>query len=453
METINQINRVVLLNVSGNLNQVQLPIGLGILINSLKLNNIPVSLIDFLPVPVNKREEYFLSRISPEPCIYGFTIIGGNNNLKEVEKYAQRLLQINPKSIIVYGGPLPSSAPETLLRKCSCQYIVRGEGEVSFPKLVKSIFEGNYYPEDISGVYYLKEGNFIGKKNEMIRKLDQYSKVDYSLFDMEFYIAYLNETGQSFEIMASKGCPYNCYFCFKSGGTGMSTKTASAVLDEIEHIRKTYNMNRFYFVDENFFAAKSFFKDFIEEKQKRGLEFTFIIQARIDSFDREMLQLAKDHGLVGMSTAIEAVSQEELDRIKKNIQFSHIESQLNLMKEVGVQVWADFIIGFPGDTIEGYKQIIKFVRKHKLEKRFKLSYLTPLPGTQLWEEAVQKGLIKDEFEYIHSMGDLFFERMANLTRFTDEVLDHYYNEIASIGRRPVDYPKHQRYLSQIREIH
>ena len=140
METINQINRVVLLNVSGNLNQVQLPIGLGILINSLKLNNIPVSLIDFLPVPVNKREEYFLSRISPEPCIYGFTIIGGNNNLKEVEKYAQRLLQINPKSIIVYGGPLPSSAPETLLRKCSCQYIVRGEGEVSFPKLVKSIF-------------------------------------------------------------------------------------------------------------------------------------------------------------------------------------------------------------------------------------------------------------------------------------------------------------------------
>ena len=361
--------------------------------------------------------------------------------------------ELNPENLIVYGGPLPSSATEVLLKRCSCDYIVRGEGEVSFPLLVKSIFEGNYFPEGISGVYYLNGGIFTGKKNEMIRKLDQYSKVDYSLFDMDFYLSYLNETGQAFEIMASKGCPYNCYFCFKSGGTGMSVKNASAVLDEIEPNRITYSVNKFYFVDENFFAAKIFFREFIEEKKKRGLTFTFIIQARIDSFDREMLQLAKDHGLIGMSTAIEAVSQEELDRIKKNIQFSHIESQLDLMKEVGVQVWADFIIGFPWDTIEGYKQIIKFVRKHKLEKRFKLSYLTPLPGTQLWEEAIQKGLIKDEFEYIYNMGDLFFERMANLTKFTDEILDHYYNEIASIGRRPVDYPKHQRYLSQIREIH
>ncbi len=448
-----KINQVILLNVSGNLNQVQLPIGLGILVNSLKLNGIPVGLIDLLPVPPGQREEFFLGKVSPEPCIYGFTIIGGNNNLEKVEKYAKRLKEINSENIIVYGGPLPSSAPGILLRNCACRYIVKGEGEVSFPRLVKSIFGGDYYPEDISGVYYLKDGVFAGKKNEMIRQLDQYSQVDYSLFDMDFYVSYLNETGQAFEIMASKGCPYNCYFCFKSGGAGMSVKAASAVLDEIEHIRKTYNFNRFYFVDENFFAAKAFFRDFIEEKQRRGLTFTFIIQARIDSFDREMLQLAKDHGLRGMSTAVEAVSQEELDRIKKNIQFSHIESQLDLMKEVGVQVWADFIIGFPGDTIKGYKQIINFVRKHKLEKRFKLSYLTPLPGTQLWEEALQKSLIKDEFEYIRNMGDLFFERMINMTGFTDHVLDHYYNEIASIGRRPVDYPKHQRYLSQIREIH
>ena len=161
-------------------------------------------------------------------------MFAGNNNIKEVEKYAKKLLEINPENIIVFGGPLASAASELLLRNCSCKYIVQGEGEISFPKLIKSIFESNYYPKDISGVYYLQNGIFIGKKNEMIRKLDQYSEVDYSLFDMDFYINYLKETGQCFEIMASKGCPYNCFFCFKSSGTGMSVKSVGAVLNEIE---------------------------------------------------------------------------------------------------------------------------------------------------------------------------------------------------------------------------
>ena len=447
------MKKVILLNISRNLNQVQLPMGLAVLINSLKLNNIPVELIDLLTINQEGREKKFLSRITEKPCIYGFSIIIGNNNIKEAEKYAKKLLDINPENIIVYGGPLPSAIPEMLLEKSYCKYVIQGEGEISFPKLIKSISEGEYYPEGISGVYYMRDGKIIGKKNEMIRKLDKFSDVDYSLFDMDFYVNYLKETGQSFEVMASRGCPYNCSFCFKTCGVGVSVRTADSVLNEIEMIIDKYKIKKIYFVDEDFFTIKSFFYDFIKKKQERKMDFTFIIQSRLDSFNKEILKIAKDNGLKGISTACDAVTQDNLDKINKQIDIKEIEKSLDLLKEFDISVYTEFIVGFPLDTIETYKQIINFVKKHNLEKKFKLSYLTPLPATKLWYEVVAKGLIKDQYEYIWNLGDLYWERMINLTNLPDDVLDYYYNKIASIGRRLVDYPKDKKYLTQIRELH
>src|SRR3989344_370794 len=150
-------NKIYLVNVTRKVNQIQLPIWISVLVNALKMYNIDVEVIDLLPVEEEKKEKYFKSRLPKEKAIFGFSIIAGNDHLNQNEKYAKMVLDINPDNIIVYGGPLPSSIPELMLNNCLCKYVIVGEGEFSFPALIKSIFKGNQYPNDIKGLFYKKD--------------------------------------------------------------------------------------------------------------------------------------------------------------------------------------------------------------------------------------------------------------------------------------------------------
>lgn len=444
---------VYLINISRRTNQVQFPIWASVLVNSLKLHNIEPKIIDLIPINEENREEFFKHKLSKGPDIFGFNIIAGNNHLNEVEKYAKIVLDANPNNIVVYGGPLPSAVPELLLKNCLCRYIIAGEGEFSFPGLVQSIFKREVYPENIPGLYYKKREVIVGTENKRIWQLDHFSKPDYSLFDMDFYINYLKETGQSFEIMASRGCRGNCSFCYKICGPGLSIRSVDSVLDEISEIIEKFAIGRFYFVDENFLELKKFFYEFIQKKRERKLEFTFIGQARIDAIDKDLCRVGHENGLVCISTGMESASQETLDEINKRITVEDIENKIKLLREFNIRISGNFIIGFPWETEDDYKGLIAFIKKNKLEKQYKLSYLTPLPSTRLYQEAIEKGLIKDEFAYIKNLGDLYWERMINLTSLPDDVLDYYYQKISLIGQKDIVYPKSKTYLRQIRKIY
>ena len=222
---------VYLVNVTRKVNQIQLPIWTSVLVNALKMSDINVEVIDLLPIPEGRKEEYFKSRLPKEKTIFGFSIIAGNNHLNQTERYAQMVLEANPENIIVYGGSLPSSIPELTLENCLCKYLIAGEGEFSFPYLIKSINQGNQSPGDITGLFYKNENGVVGIPPKRIHSLTEYSKPDYGLLDMNFYVNYLNETNQSFELMASRGCRGNCSFCFKFCGPGFSKKQTKSVLD------------------------------------------------------------------------------------------------------------------------------------------------------------------------------------------------------------------------------
>ena len=358
-------------------------------------------------------------------------------------------LKQNPGHRIVYGGPLPSSVPELLLKKSSCHYIVAGEGERSFPNLIESLKNGIEYPQDINGIFFLKEGVLFGKPNDKIMQLNELSKPDFSLFDIDFYVNYLKETDQSFELMASRGCVGNCSFCYKFLGRGYSIRPPNSVLDEISYIRDHHGINKFYFVDENFIHSKKFFYEFIQKKIKRKMDFSFIAQGRIDAIDEKLCKIGAENGLICISTGIESASQETLDRISKNITIEEIEAKMRLMRDCKIKVAANFIVGFPWDTENDYKLMIRFIEKNELSQQSKISYLTPLPKTRIYIDLLQKGIIKDEYEFIKSLGNLYWECMINLTTMPDDVLDHYYSLLYQIGQRYIVPPKSEKYTSKL----
>jgi len=444
---------VFLINASNKINQIHFPLGLSVIANSLKLHGIKTSIIDLIPFPMENRESILKKHISSEPSIYGFGIIAGNNQIVIVEHYAKIIKDINPQNIIIYGGPLPTSVPKLLIENCLCDYILSGEVEFTLPQFIFSIRKNNSHPEDIPGLYYKKNNSIIGIPPKRIKRLDNYSMPYYEKFDINYYVNYLKETGQSFEIMTSRGCRGQCTFCYKFMGHGVSTRNLDDVLDEIDFIIKNYNINKFYIVDENFTEIKSRYIEFINKKKKRNLKFTFIIQSRLDTIDEEICKIGSENGLKGISTGVEAVSQVILNEIRKKITIDLIKQKLYLMNKYGIEITANFVIGFPEETKEYYDELIQFIIENGLSKKVKLSYLTPLPGSYIYQKAVEDKIILNEYEYIKELGDLYWEQLVNFTKLSNEDLNFYYNKINSIGQREVVYPKSERFLKQIRAIH
>lgn len=444
---------VVLVNVLHLTNQIQFPIGLSVIANTLKCHDIVPDLIDLVPVDIDDRERVFQEKMPQGPAIYGFSMMIGGHHLDEVARYARIVREKSPDSIIVYGGSLPSSIPDAIMKHCQCDYIVHGEGEISFPELVKALNEKNYKPDDIVGVFYRRQEDVVGVRNKRIRKLDHLSNPDFELFDMDFYLRYLYETGQSWELMASRGCCGKCEFCYKFMGDGLSMRNVDHVLDEIEYVMGKYAIDSFYFVDENFLQVARYFNEFIKKKNKRKLDFKFIVQSRTDAITRPKCEIGSANGLICISMGIESVSQQTLDRIRKDISISDAEAKIAMMREYGIKPAVNFIVGFPWETEQDYLDMYDFIARNDLAKHAKLAYLCPLPGTPIFTYAVQNGYIQNEFEFIRNLDNLYWDRHVNLTSMPDSVLDYHHQRLTELGQKDVVTVDSEDYLSQIRELH
>ena len=150
---------------------------------------------------------------------------------------------------------------------------------------------------------------------------------------------------------------------------------------------------------------------------------------------------------------IESVNQDTLNSMNKGVKINDVKGKIELLRRYGIIISPNFILGFPEDTEDDYIAIMDFIKRNGLEKHGRLPYLCPAPGTRLWKECVENGQIKNEWEFIKGLGNLFFERMINLTNLPDEVLDHYFNEITVLLQRPVSYPKSKKYLERIRRLY
>jgi len=440
-----------LVNVCSRTNQIQFPIWQSVLCNTLRLHKLDVNVIDTIPIDLDKREEWFKSQLSDEPEIYGFSIMAGNNQIIDVDKYAKIIKQHNKKNIVIFGGPLPSACPELIMKNCSCDYIICGEGETSLPQLIYDLIN---YQNNNSNTDKPEE---IVRSDIKIRPLDKYSELDLNNiktdFDMNFYIGYLKEANFSWELMASRGCRFNCAFCYKLCGTGMTYRAPDFILDEIQFFKEEFNFHKFYFVDENFFADKEWFDNFIKRKNERGLEFTFRGMSRAETITDELCEVGKKNGLLSISFGIESVSDDTLRKVGKGTSKKLIEETIKRLTKYDLRASMGFVYGFEWETKEDWKATYDFIIKHNIQGFFKLSHLTPLPATRIYDKAIKDGFIKDEFEYIKSLGDLYWTKAVNMTSEPDEVYNYWYKKISDLNTKQVTYPTSYKFLKQIKKIY
>ena len=246
---------------------------------------------------------------------------------------------------------------------------------------------------------------------------------DREFFDIERYIqSCKREAGFLYNkrytnVIAGRGCPYNCTYCSKTFN-GCRIRSIESISREVVIIKEKYRLNAIEFNDELIILNKNRILELCRAIKKIGISWG--CQGRINVIDEEILVAMKDAGCLYIGYGVESFSQKILDRMKKLIEVKDIISAIELTRKIGIKPVIQYMYGFPGEddaTISETKRFFKII-----DHPFIGFTTTPLPGTVLYEEARQKGLIKDEEQYL-TMLTAGYNREAplvNMTGFTDE---------------------------------
>jgi len=202
-------------------------------------------------------------------------------------------------------------------------------------------------------------------------------------------------------LMTSRGCPHQCGFCSSSHfWKNVRFFSAEYVLEEIEDLAGRYRPERLVIHDDLFAANRKRLKRISDGVRALGLsdELEFVCNISADSVDPETCEMLERMNVRWVVIGIESASDRVLKLMNKRASFEQGVSALRLLCESGITAEANMILGYPGETVEDMEKTVSFVEENLgvLFRDFLVFPLVPFPGTRVWRESVESGLIPEE---------------------------------------------------------
>ncbi|MDI6703308.1 MAG: radical SAM protein [bacterium] len=354
--------------------------------------------------------------------------IAGIGGLITVYNYTKWLIPIlkkrNPKAPVIIGGSVGSSIPELILKKTEADIVVIGEGEETIKELITTLEAGGDL-KDVNGIWFRDDGR-ISKTapREPIKDLDRIPFPCFDLFPMEVYLKNpVVGIGRDIDLITSRGCPHRCIYCYQIFGRTYRYHSVEYMIELIKLLKKRYRIDFVSFQEDCFVVNKERVYRFCEELLRQRLKIKWSCTGRVNLVTEDMLKKMKQAGCVSVSYGIESGSQEILDRMKKGVKVEQAYRAIRLTRKIGLRAPTSFMLGTPGETKETIQETIDFCKSLNLPLQ-SIMFTTPYPGTPLYEEIKENGLIKDEEGFIMGLGDAL-RFTINLTNFSDQELIHF----------------------------
>ena len=330
---------------------------------------------------------------SENPDCVGITAM--TMTLIDVIKTVQIVKRINDDIKIVLGGPHVHLYPTETIHLGDIDFLVLGEGEESFLKLVESI-DGKNELRNIPGLVYKQGKRIINTGTRApIENLDELPFPARHLVPYKKYSSLLTKGNIVTTIFTSRGCPFKCAFCDRPHlGKRFRARTPNNVVDELEQCTKM-GIREFLFYDDTFTVNRKRVIDICREIVDRGLNISWDIRSRIDTIDEEMIKYLKLGGCQGIHYGIESGTSKVLEILKKGISLEQAKYIFDITRKYGIKILAYFMIGNPNETLEDILKTYEVMKELKPDY-VHLTILTPFPGTEIYSNAIEKGIIEKD---------------------------------------------------------
>jgi radical SAM superfamily enzyme YgiQ (UPF0313 family) len=253
-----------------------------------------------------------------------------------------------------------------------------------------------------------------------------------------------------------RGCCYSCEFCAISVYFDKQHyyRRVDEVLAEIESQDRKY----IFFVDDNILANKEAAKIFFRELAPMKIK--WVSQATIDmTLDLELMELMVQSGCLGNVIGFESVDEGNLRLMNKTHNliegYHNFQSQVEILRDYGLQTWAAFTLGHDHDTVESIERTIQFAQESKFTFAA-YNILMPYPNTPLYKRLDAQGrLLYGRKWWLHP--DYQFNHAAfTPNHMTPEELTAVcfkarteFNSVGSIIQRAFDFKTNMRSLFKL----
>lgn len=339
------------------------------------------------------------------PDVVGITSF--TMTLYDVCLAARGVRQVCAQSHICLGGHHPIAFPFEAAQLPEFDSIIVGEGENAFPALIQALQSESAITE-ISGVYTRES---IQKHNgseasdprflttvmvppAYIENIDQLPYPDRSLISHLKYKSIVGVSDHLATMISSRGCPCACTYCdvpFKR----YRQRSINPVVDEVLGCLEM-GYTEIHFYDDLFNITPERVIAFCDEIERRGYKFHWDFRGRVNSVTRESLVRAKHAGCRMISFGVETGSDQGLDLLKKNTNTEQVRKVFRWCRELGIMTIADFMIGLPFEkTTDDVRRNVDFLLEIDPDYA-QFSILSLFPNTEIFAEAVHKGLIEPD---------------------------------------------------------
>lgn len=342
-----------------------------------------------------------IDRLIKEKDIGVFAVSCMNTDYKYYLDLSQKIKESFPRILVVWGGPTPSYSPE-IITQGPIDIICRGEGETALLELVNKL-DCKQNINDIPNLW-IKNDSIIYKNDvgPLIPDLDT----------LPFPDRFLTNSFPQFRyssikvIMASRGCPFNCSYCFnhnfkqlyKGKGKIIRTRSVDNVIEELEELKVNYNAKFFYFFDDIFPFQDNWLADF-SEKYSRRIKTPFTIVTPAVFVNESFVSYLKRAGCISLHLAIEC-GNERIRReiLNKPISNHQIIEAIKTAKKYGLAVCSYNMIGIPSSKFEDELKTLDLNLTAKVDASYVL-FCLPFLDTKLGKMAKDAGLISNETEF------------------------------------------------------
>ena len=284
------------------------------------------------------------------------------------------------------GGPHASVDQGIFLDSGHFDYVLKGEAEESLPQFVRALEAGDEAAlSEVPGLAAMRDGELAidNPAPPLIKKLDDLPLPARHLLPMDSYFK-MNPEKLAY-IFTTRGCPFKCIFCQKElTGRGFRVRSTEMIVDELEHIVKTYDPGVILFVDEILTLRRKRIHEMCDEILRRGLKFEWIANTRADCVDYPLLKHMHRAGCRRIYYGWESGSQRMLDVLKKDLTPSDIIEAAKMTRRAGIWAKVYLIVGSPGETMEDIQETERVLREAGPDL-VRVSVFNPLIGTESWD--------------------------------------------------------------------
>jgi radical SAM superfamily enzyme YgiQ (UPF0313 family) len=341
---------------------------------------------------------------SRDPDVLGLSVMTFQR--RTAARIVEMARALKPQIKIVVGGYDPSLA-ETAFQEMGVDFVVRGEGEITFRDLLRAL-EKNGSLDEISGLSHRQGNRWIhnpdrpvhGLENGELRLPKRAARVlqGYTLMGRQVDV-----------VETSRGCTFDCSFCsiIEMRGRNFHTFNFDRVLADIRDARAC-GARAIFLVDDNITLNVHRFESLCRAIIEAGLHtIDYMVQgmtSAIANHGETLAPLMRRAGFRYVFLGIENILEGDLKFLRAAAKNTERENGHNTgnatlkavhyIRSNKMLVVGGLIVGNPDDTCESIEANLEFARKY-VDWPY-IQHPTPYPRTPMTKEFADRGLIVNQ---------------------------------------------------------